>query len=168
MSITMYAYKIKRRDFWPFMGTIRTLYREKHPAFGLKLKEDALPKDSTDALAIVDNAMKMFRGYGGTIGSEVELFELNDKQYLFRVLERTYFFLEQLKLHEAEWPITKCYYDDTGELLEELIPNLDTAKWMNEQVAEQKYFITPIFNLDNLLEFYMNKWVIAEPWLNAK
>lgn len=147
----MYAYRIKRKKFWEFVDTTREYYKSNHPLYNLGISETLAPVDQMNTVVSV---LREMRGHG----AELQVFEYNDKEFLFRVLERNYFFIDGFKAND--WPIESVWYDGASNLLAlQDVKNIQVSEWMDVQVERKRYYLVPIVELDDVYNFYQDKFL---------
>lgn len=164
--VIFYGYKIKRKEFWPFVHSVRQYYKQYHLMFNLRLNDIYKVVDEDSANKAYEVIMQLLNTpqLKNNGGAEIEIFEWSTQEYIFRVLERSYFFRDS---HAKEkWPLTEIIYDETLGVLPELLLNRKYVEFVDDKIIKQEYFITPIFTRDDLNWHYDWKYLQSKPWEN--
>lgn len=142
MSTVMYCYKVRREDWWEFAAKLRKFYHESNIL--LKVIHASAGKSVEDIQAARNKWLEWFRDrhFAEEYSSQVQLFELDDEHYLFRVLERGYRFMNNYE--KRGWPVEPVVYDNRTDVPLKDEANEQTAEWMDERIQQRQYFLWPL------------------------
>jgi hypothetical protein len=145
MSTVMYAFRIKKDDWWDFASKAKEFYIET----GLVSKGLANlrngPAKSRQKFNTLRSSLDLLLEIDG---AELQVFDENEEHYLFRVLEKGYRFMNNFQ--KMDWPIHPVFYDNRADVPEEDEANEKVADWLDEEIQHHRYFIYPLVAKNDL------------------
>lgn len=174
MGLKFNGYRVDKDDFWDAVDKIRDLYYEKHAATEAvrELVETFIenPEDFDHDSAKVMEKMSEFEdafadraiGYRDDYKREelvqLQVYDMGDGSYVFRVLEPDYFFDNVIAEHLGGEPGLLDPFWYSGTTME---GHSDDAKGQVEEVAElqeqKRYFLVPILEVDDMSDVYFQE-----------
>lgn len=149
-AVVSYVYAVDKKDFWDVVRQVRDYYKANHVLYNLSFNVENISPDEQYQIAV--KTLMNFKGHG----AEIQLFDRNANQYVFRMLERNYFFLDAFRA--KDWKIQQRFYDNQTDLLVMRDPkNLELAEWIDKKIEAQEYFIVPIMTTETLQKYYFGK-----------
>lgn len=177
MGLKFHGYQVDKSDFWEAVDEIRDVYFDEYPATEairelidtfIENPED-FDHDSTNLLekmsefedVFADRAIGYREDYKREKLVQLQVYDLGEDSYVFRVIEPDYFFdnavAEQLGgNHQGEpGPLEPFWY--SGTTMEGEVPSGDPKEAV-EEIADlqekKRYFLVPILEVDDLSDVY--------------
>lgn len=150
MSVVFYGYRIPKNEWWDFSERVRNFYKKNSILFK---KYVVLGQDiGTNNLATYYD--KVTKNIKEEI-VEIQLFDI-DNDYVFRVLESGYFFMNNhLKIIDG-YTVSLVYYDGRSDVSEEEEANLPLIDVLDQQITDRKYFIYSVVSDEDLIRAFMD------------
>lgn len=135
-NIVMYAFRVSREAWWDFAKTIRDFYCQKHPLLEWIFGGYDSSREE-EIIALIHN-------FPDEWVCRLQLFEEDDNNYIFRALENFDVFINCYE--EQGWPVEPVFYDPHHPELGHREEHYQIAEWMDELIAEGRYFIYSVFS----------------------
>jgi len=158
MSTVFYGYRIKKQDLWPTVDKIKKFYKEKSPFYD-GLAEIACVEDQTERMTW-DKEEVLINEYAGTKEArlvELQFFEFED-HYVFRVLERGYFFAN----NSEQFALESVWYDNrTDDDWDEMQKHREAVDEIDDMISRGHSFeVTIVQRMD--VRMYIRSKVFAD------
>lgn len=140
----MYAYRIKKEDWWNFAEKARQKFLTDHPMLDIiRVYWDGVHKLSLNDLEERKQLgfMEKIKSLAEDMETDIRILD-EGETYLFEVFEHGYFFMNSSR----DWKdvLTEVFYDGRSDEGDRNDSAYETALWVREQVEKHHYMIYPL------------------------
>ena len=147
MSTVMYVYRVSDAELWPAIDQIKTWYEASHLVCQLTAKLAVIHPTPPEDYRRWRELAKDPEWH-----VNLQLFREADGNWLFRVLENSFMFLNGWEKIGAL--ITPIFYDDRSDMPEAWEANEVIADWCDAQIQAEHYLTAAIVDQTTLTHYH--------------